>query len=233
MFITSPFKRSRKLFDGIFHRDHVITSHTPHANESSAARAGSLALELIEQTSIDQPFTLLPILLMMLSGGAGVGKKGGQLWVYSRLQPEGKARHHEVAGLGSTAKQGIARLRSFVFRVGWRWRSISRVEIVNDGTGLAALGVLSVRPVFLWILRKDVSIENGASQSMVTITYLVDGARVGLLRQYLGVHASRRLVDGKDRRPGLLRPPSEIHTAQAYRVSSTTTGKGFDRGAFG
>ncbi|PQE09697.1 K(+) H(+) antiporter 1 protein [Rutstroemia sp. NJR-2017a BBW] len=68
--------------------------------------------------------------------------------------------------------------------VGWILLALC-VALVNNGSGLAALYVLlvcvawtlfliyAVRPAFLWILRRNGSLENGPSQSMVGLTILI------------------------------------------------------------
>jgi Kef-type K+ transport system membrane component KefB len=68
--------------------------------------------------------------------------------------------------------------------VGWILLALC-VALVNNGSGLAALYVLlvcvawvlflvyAIRPVFFWILRRNGSLENGPSQSMVGLTLLI------------------------------------------------------------
>ena len=74
------------------------------------------------------------------------------------------------------------------------------VALVNAGTGLTALYVLLcavgwvlaliylVRPVFIWILRRDGSLENGPSQSMVALTLFLVLASA-FFTDIIGVHA--------------------------------------------
>lgn len=59
------------------------------------------------------------------------------------------------------------------------------VALVNNGSGLTALYVLltcvgwtlclvfAVRPCFIWILRRNGSLQNGPSQSMIALTLLL------------------------------------------------------------
>jgi Kef-type K+ transport system membrane component KefB len=59
------------------------------------------------------------------------------------------------------------------------------VALVNNGSGITALYVLltclgwalflvfAIRPCFLWILRRNGSIQNGPSQSMIALTLLL------------------------------------------------------------
>lgn len=74
------------------------------------------------------------------------------------------------------------------------------VALVNAGPGITALYVLLtcvayvlfliylVRPAFLWILRRDGSIDNGPSQSMVGLTMLMVLASA-FFTNIIGVHA--------------------------------------------
>ncbi|RPB15272.1 hypothetical protein P167DRAFT_483200 [Morchella conica CCBAS932] len=83
--------------------------------------------------------------------------------------------------------------------VGWILLALT-VALVNAGTGLTALYVLlisvawvlflvyAVRPAFLWVLRRDGSIENGPSQSMVALTLLMVLASA-FFTDIIGVHA--------------------------------------------
>ncbi|KAI5817503.1 Sodium/hydrogen exchanger family-domain-containing protein [Pyronema omphalodes] len=83
--------------------------------------------------------------------------------------------------------------------VGWILLALT-VALVNAGTGLTALYVLlvciayvlfliyAVRPAFLWILRRDGSLENGPSQSMVGLTLLMVLASA-FFTNIIGVHA--------------------------------------------
>ena len=83
--------------------------------------------------------------------------------------------------------------------VGWILLALT-VALVNAGTGLTALYVFLacvgyvlflvylVRPAFLWILRRDGSIDNGPSQSMVTLTLLMVLASA-FFTNIIGVHA--------------------------------------------
>jgi Kef-type K+ transport system membrane component KefB len=83
--------------------------------------------------------------------------------------------------------------------VGWILLALT-VALVNAGTGLSALYVLLicvgyvlfliylVRPAFLWILRRDGSLENGPSQSMVGLTLLMVLASA-FFTNIIGVHA--------------------------------------------
>jgi Kef-type K+ transport system membrane component KefB len=83
--------------------------------------------------------------------------------------------------------------------VGWILLALT-VALVNAGTGLTALYVLLicvgyvlfliylVRPAFLWILRRDGSLENGPSQSMVGLTLLMVLASA-FFTNIIGVHA--------------------------------------------
>jgi Kef-type K+ transport system membrane component KefB len=68
--------------------------------------------------------------------------------------------------------------------VGWILLALC-VALVNNGSGITALYVLltciawtlflvfAIRPSFLWILRRNGSIQNGPSQSMVALTVLL------------------------------------------------------------
>ncbi len=68
--------------------------------------------------------------------------------------------------------------------VGWILLALC-VALVNTGTGLTALWVLltcigwvlfvvfAVRPAFIWLLRRNGSIQNGPSQGMITLTLLM------------------------------------------------------------
>ncbi|KAF8425523.1 Sodium/hydrogen exchanger family-domain-containing protein [Tirmania nivea] len=83
--------------------------------------------------------------------------------------------------------------------VGWILLALT-VALVNAGTGLTALYVLLcavgwtlvlvyiVRPVFIWILRRDGSLENGPSQSMVALTLFLVFASA-FFTDIIGVHA--------------------------------------------
>lgn len=83
--------------------------------------------------------------------------------------------------------------------VGWILLALT-VALVNAGTGLSALYVLLcavgwtlaliylVRPVFMWLLRRDGSIENGPSQSMVALTLFLVLASA-FFTDIIGVHA--------------------------------------------
>ena len=68
--------------------------------------------------------------------------------------------------------------------VGWILLALC-VALVNNGSGMTALYVLlccvgwglflvfAIRPCFLWVLRRNGSIQNGPSQSMVALTLLI------------------------------------------------------------
>jgi Kef-type K+ transport system membrane component KefB len=83
--------------------------------------------------------------------------------------------------------------------VGWILLALT-VALVKAGTGLSALYVLLVcigyvffliylvRPAFLWILRRDGSLENGPTQSMVGLTLLMVLASA-FFTNIIGVHA--------------------------------------------
>jgi len=83
--------------------------------------------------------------------------------------------------------------------VGWVLLALT-VALVNAGTGLTALYVLlisigwilflvyAVRPVFIWLLRRDGSLENGPTQSMVALTMLMVLASA-FFTNIIGVHA--------------------------------------------
>ncbi|CUS09678.1 unnamed protein product [Tuber aestivum] len=83
--------------------------------------------------------------------------------------------------------------------VGWVLLALT-VALVNAGTGLTALYVLllsiawilflvyAVRPVFMWFLRRDGSLENGPTQSMVALTMLMVLASA-FFTNIIGVHA--------------------------------------------
>lgn len=83
--------------------------------------------------------------------------------------------------------------------VGWILLALT-VALVNAGTGLTALYVLLVsiawilflvyivRPAFIWALRRDGSLENGPSQSMVALTLLMVLASA-FFTDIIGVHA--------------------------------------------
>ena len=83
--------------------------------------------------------------------------------------------------------------------VGWVLLALT-VALVNAGTGLTALYVLLVslgyvlflvyvvRPVFVWYLRRNGSLENGPSQSMVGLTLLMVLASA-FFTNIIGVHA--------------------------------------------
>lgn len=83
--------------------------------------------------------------------------------------------------------------------VGWILLALT-VALVNAGTGLTALYVLLVcvgyvlfliylvRPAFLWLLRRDGSLKNGPSQSMMGLTLLMVLASA-FFTNIIGVHA--------------------------------------------
>src|SRR5690606_10259084 len=83
--------------------------------------------------------------------------------------------------------------------VGWVLLALT-VTLVNAGNGITALYVLlvavgwvlfliyAVRPVFLWILKKDGSFERGPSQQMVALTLLMVLASA-FFTDIIGVHA--------------------------------------------
>lgn len=83
--------------------------------------------------------------------------------------------------------------------VGWVLLALT-VALVNAGTGLTALYVLLtcvayvlflvylVRPVFVWILRRDGSLDNGPSQTMVGLTLLMVLVSA-FFTNIIGVHA--------------------------------------------
>ncbi|KAG0126927.1 Sodium/hydrogen exchanger family-domain-containing protein [Tuber indicum] len=83
--------------------------------------------------------------------------------------------------------------------VGWILLALT-VALVNAGTGLTALYVLllsiawilflvyAVRPVFIWFLRRDGSLENGPTQSMVALTMLMVLASA-FFTNIIGIHA--------------------------------------------
>lgn len=83
--------------------------------------------------------------------------------------------------------------------IGWILLALT-VALVNAGTGLTALYVLIaaagwtlfliflVRPAFLWVLRRNGSLENGPSQSMVALTLFLVLASA-FFTDIIGVHA--------------------------------------------
>jgi Kef-type K+ transport system membrane component KefB len=68
--------------------------------------------------------------------------------------------------------------------VGWILLALC-VALVNNGSGIVALYVLlccvgwglflvfAVRPAFVWLLRRNGSLQNGPSQTMVALTLLI------------------------------------------------------------
>lgn len=74
------------------------------------------------------------------------------------------------------------------------------MALVNAGTGLTALWVLlvavgyslfltfAIRPAFLWILRRNRSIQDGPSQGIVVLTLLLVLASA-FFTQIIGIHA--------------------------------------------
>jgi len=68
--------------------------------------------------------------------------------------------------------------------VGWILLALC-VALVNNGSGIVALYVLlccvgwglflifAVRPAFVWVLRRNGSIQNGPSQSMIALTLII------------------------------------------------------------
>lgn len=83
--------------------------------------------------------------------------------------------------------------------VGWILLALC-VALVNSGSGITALYiflvaigyilllVFAVRPVFLWILRRTKSLQNGPSQSIVGLTILMVFASA-FFTQIIGIHA--------------------------------------------
>lgn len=83
--------------------------------------------------------------------------------------------------------------------IGWILLALT-VALMNAGTPLTALYVLLcavgwtlaliflVRPAFIWILRRDGSLENGPSQSMVALTLFLVLASA-FFTDIIGVHA--------------------------------------------
>lgn len=83
--------------------------------------------------------------------------------------------------------------------VGWILLALC-VALVNNGSGLAALYVLlaaigyilfliyAVRPVFMWILRRQGALTNGPSQGMVCLTLLLVLAS-SWFTAIIGIHA--------------------------------------------
>jgi Kef-type K+ transport system membrane component KefB len=83
--------------------------------------------------------------------------------------------------------------------VGWILLALC-VALVNAGTGITALWVLltcigytlflvyAIRPAFMWILRRNRSIEDGPSQSIVALTLLLVLASA-FFTSVIGVHA--------------------------------------------
>ena len=82
--------------------------------------------------------------------------------------------------------------------VGWILLALC-VALVNSGSGIAALWVLltavayvlflvyAVRPVFMWILRRTGSLQNGPSQTIVALTILMTVASA-FWTGIIGVH---------------------------------------------
>ena len=83
--------------------------------------------------------------------------------------------------------------------VGWILLALC-VALVNAGTGLTALYVLliavgytlflayAIRPVFMWILHKTGSIQNGPTQSVVALTVLLV-LTSAFFTDIIGIHA--------------------------------------------
>ncbi|KAK5950772.1 hypothetical protein OHC33_008155 [Knufia fluminis] len=83
--------------------------------------------------------------------------------------------------------------------VGWILLALC-VALVNSGAGLTALYILlvavgyclflayAIRPVFIWILRKTKSIENGPTQGVVALTILLVLAS-SFFTNIIGIHA--------------------------------------------
>ena len=83
--------------------------------------------------------------------------------------------------------------------VGWILLALC-VALVNNGSGLAALYVLLaaigyiialiylVRPVFIWVLRRQGALQNGPSQGMVCLTLLLCLAS-SWFTAIIGIHA--------------------------------------------